>query len=513
MNYAIIAAGESSRLKQEGFESVKPLVKVGGEYLIERLIRLFKDNGCQSLSVIINSESKELQDFLQKKDFGIKINLIVKSTPSSLHSFWNIIHNSEFEECCLTTVDTIFNERDFKAYISYFQNNKDIDALMATTKFIDDEKPLYIKVDGEKITAFNDDNLEKDCDRVSAGIYCFRKKALDIANKAVREGVSRMRNYQRMLINNKLKVKDFLFSKVIDIDHVDDIQKAENLLKNNKINILAVERFSKYSRNCKNKDRQIFDDVVDNLAQMGFNVDIKNENDLDFNNDFCKYVISMARNPKVVDNFLKWEDKGAKVVNSPSACHNCHRELQIKIFQDKNIGIPDSQIVSTTKRELETIQWLDIKDYWIKRADFQTIERMDVIRVHSLFEGYKVLKNYSLRGIDKAVVSSHIEGDEIKFYGVSTGDWFYYYYPKENKFHVPINQTDIRIDFDKRKFIDTCRKAARYTLLDIFGGDAIVDKSGKTYILDMNDFPSYSCCKDVAAKHIAECFINKCELD
>ena len=147
MNYAIIAAGEGSRLRKEGFKSVKPLVKVCGEYLIERLIRIFKDNKAEQISIIINEESEDLQQFLNSRDFGVKINLIVKSTPSSLHSFWNIIHHSNFEECCLTTVDTIFNENDFKQYISYFQKDKGLDALMGITDFIDDEKPLYVQTD------------------------------------------------------------------------------------------------------------------------------------------------------------------------------------------------------------------------------------------------------------------------------------------------------------------------------------------------------------------------------
>ena len=96
MNYAIIAAGDGSRLRKEGFDNVKPLVKVCGEYLIERLIRIFKDNNADSISIIINEESGELNSYLHSKDWEVKINLIVKSTPSSLHSFWNIINQIFF---------------------------------------------------------------------------------------------------------------------------------------------------------------------------------------------------------------------------------------------------------------------------------------------------------------------------------------------------------------------------------------------------------------------------------
>ena len=45
MKYAIIAAGEGSRLREEGIKVPKPMVNLRGEMLIERLIRIFKSQG------------------------------------------------------------------------------------------------------------------------------------------------------------------------------------------------------------------------------------------------------------------------------------------------------------------------------------------------------------------------------------------------------------------------------------------------------------------------------------
>ena len=42
-------------------------------------------------------------------------------------------------------------------------------------------------------------------------------------------GESRMRNFQRALIREGKRLKAWQFSKVIDIDHVSDIAKAEEL--------------------------------------------------------------------------------------------------------------------------------------------------------------------------------------------------------------------------------------------------------------------------------------------
>ena len=55
--------------------------------------------------------------------------------------------------------------------------------------------------------------------------------ALDILRDSMMEGVSRMRNYQRRLVENGLKLKAYPFSKIIDVDHASDIEKAAIFVK------------------------------------------------------------------------------------------------------------------------------------------------------------------------------------------------------------------------------------------------------------------------------------------
>lgn len=54
MKFAIIAAGEGSRLSQEGVELPKPLVRLNGEAMIDRLIRIFNENGAEEICIIVN---------------------------------------------------------------------------------------------------------------------------------------------------------------------------------------------------------------------------------------------------------------------------------------------------------------------------------------------------------------------------------------------------------------------------------------------------------------------------
>src|SRR5574344_836909 len=281
MNYAIIAAGEGSRLHKEGFKEAKPMVEVNGERLIERLIRIFKDNQAESITIIINQESASLQKLLNsRKDNGVRINLIVKSTPSSLHSFYEICSQTNPQEICLTTVDTIFDENKFSQYISAFQEQKDLDALMGTTSFVDDEKPLWIEKADSNIIKHYYSEQTPETKIVSGGIYCLRNQAIQLVFSAIKSGLSRMRNYQQLLVERGLKVKAFDLGKIIDIDHVSDIEKAQQFLTNhNEKTILAVHRAKVYSPNSSAKDDGIFQSVCSELINRGFLIDKVEENE------------------------------------------------------------------------------------------------------------------------------------------------------------------------------------------------------------------------------------------
>jgi NDP-sugar pyrophosphorylase family protein len=231
MNYAIIAAGEGSRLAKEGFTLPKPMVTLHGEMLIDRLIGIFMRNNAEKILVIINEESPLLETHLMGISESLPIVMVKKSTPSSLHSVYELFKSDpELSEVCLTTTDTVFREEEFSAFIAEFDENKELEGQMAVTAFIDDESPLYVAVDDDdRITAFTDDN-SIDTPFVSGGIYCLRTKAIETVNAAVENGVSRMRNFQRQLVENGLHLKAYPFTKIVDVDHVSDIQTAELFL-------------------------------------------------------------------------------------------------------------------------------------------------------------------------------------------------------------------------------------------------------------------------------------------
>ena len=231
MKFAIISAGEGSRLSQEGVQLPKPLVQLNGVAMIDRLIHIFAQNGAEEVVVIINNEVPLTKAHLHEleKTSEVPLRVVVKTTPSSMHSFYELSRYLKDDRFCLTTVDTIFREEEFARFIEAFKAF-DGDGMMAVTDYIDDEKPLYIGTDAaNRITGFYD-SLQPDTRYISGGIYCLSPKSIVTLEKCMTQGMSRMRNFQRQLVADGLRLKAYPFSKILDVDHADDIVKAEAFL-------------------------------------------------------------------------------------------------------------------------------------------------------------------------------------------------------------------------------------------------------------------------------------------
>lgn len=244
MNFAIIAAGEGSRLAQEGVEKPKPLVDIDGRPMIGRLLEIFSRSGGRRIVVCVNEFMKEVKAYLDAFQFeprsdGTVPELIVKvkTTPSSMHTMAEIASEMRGHgRWIATTVDTIFWPSDFQAYVeAWEQAPAKVNVMMAVTDFVDDEKPLWITTTPSsdsgtlRITSFLDRAPEHP-EYISGGIYGLSDPAIDVLEECLAKGVSRMRNYQRALVEAGLDVEAFPMGKIIDVDHAADIAVANSFL-------------------------------------------------------------------------------------------------------------------------------------------------------------------------------------------------------------------------------------------------------------------------------------------
>ncbi len=228
----IIAAGDGSRLVKEGCLYKKPMLPLNGVPMIERLIDILAAENFTEFNIITNEANSDIVEYLSFLSYmkSYNINMIKITTPSSMHSLYELIKNNYNYPFYLCTVDTVFTAKEFRNYVEYCENNASkFDAIIAITGYIDDEKPLYVRTENDRISAFLDQ--AEDCTKVTSGIYYFNTNIYNLIEQEINKGTQRMRNFQRSLISAGLNVGHYTFEKTLDVDHVSDIIKAEAFLK------------------------------------------------------------------------------------------------------------------------------------------------------------------------------------------------------------------------------------------------------------------------------------------
>jgi dTDP-glucose pyrophosphorylase len=528
MQFAVLAAGNGSRLKESGIKLPKPLVKVGGVTLIHRLFTVFQQCGATKISVIINPDSGRLLNRILRMSAIFPLYFRVQTTESSMHSLYELLPILDDDKLCLTTVDTVFEEKKFKKYIDAFSEMDDCDALMAVTQYIDDEKPLYVNVDDDmNIKGFYDeDNKEENYKYISAGIYGLTPACMEVLKECISEGKQRMRTFQQELINHGLKVKAFDIGDVIDVDSADDILKARKLIKKKNCYvpdaraliamsycdlpvIMALGREKFYSPGRQMDDLKIYNNVIKELEKRSYIV--KKRVESYFHEHHVKdinavAVFSMARSSKALSQLSKVE---VPVINSAQGVRNCLRIQQMELLEGAYY-LPAYHCCKTS--DMVHKVW-NSYPCWVKNADTHTTSQYDVVFAKSLYELQRAKREMYKSKVKHCVIQEHIEGTLYKFYGVRGKglitiskeqgyDKFGYRY-KTNDYGSYRNYT---VDsFPAAKDIEMIAlDAANRLNVDVYGGDVIVTEDNRVFLIDFNDWPSYRTCRKKAAVMIAD---------
>lgn len=554
MHYAIIAAGEGSRLKEEGVEVPKPLVRIQGLPMIERLIRIFMSNGARSISIICNEQMLQIKEYLESLKEGnllcgvddngtpyvCQLNIVVKTTASSMHSLAelsNVIPEGKF---CLTTVDTVFSEKEFSAYIRAFasMDDRQVDGLFAVTPFVDDEKPLWVAVlpkenfscacakngpDCTEIIGFYDRREEmpsKVDETVSGGIYCLNTRtAFPVLFKCLAQGQSRMRNFQRALISAGLRLGAYVFPKIMDIDHVSDIEKAESWLRSvNGQKLLAISRSQIYSPNNEVKDAAIFHAVMSNLQHRGWTIEEVTETEWQKRDpiaisDNFDLVVHMARK---TESLALLEELRIPVLNLPDSVMTVSKsrsETLSKLQQSGvnvprfcNFGLLQQDAIATGISNLEFPVWIKVmREDGAKSSDVSFLQDAQTV--------YRYIAKLNQEQILDSLLMEHVEGELVKCYVVLGGApeplkllrWFRPLTSGYSKFGEA-EQHNIVLDsliVDETKLSSLAIKIGYSLGLQIFGFDMVVKPDHSYSVIDVNDWPSFSMCRDEAADAIA----------
>ncbi|WP_018462527.1 ATP-grasp domain-containing protein [Segatella paludivivens] len=261
--------------------------------------------------------------------------------------------------------------------------------------------------------------------------------------------------------------------------------------------IIAVRRDDRFSPNSVEKDKAILQAVCDRLP---YDISMIDEGKLSVFDEADVYL-SMARLPETLTLLKTKEDEGAIVVNSAYGVETCGRRKLDNIMRDNDIPVPPSKGNS---------------GYWLKRGDAAAQSKSDVVYCKDRETLANKEAEFVIRGITNWIVQAHVPGDLVKFYAVK-GGFFKYFYPSddgESKFgDEKLNGDACHYAFDEKLLKTMADKVAQITGIDVYGGDAIITEDGDFYIIDFNDWPSFSRCRDIAADTIAKLATKKNSLN
>jgi len=207
-------------------------------------------------------------------------------------------------------------------------------------------------------------------------------------------------------------------------------------------------------------------------------------------------VFLMCERVGALDLLTAWEARGIPHVNSPRAVLNTYRNRMVEQLREANVPFIESRLVST-----EIVPSAMTTPVWVKRADVHNTQDGDVVFADSPRGVASALAALGARGIVRAVIQPHVDGDLVKCYGIGRAarraepEWFRWFYHKD--------QTVAGHPLDPDRLAALAHTAAAALGLEVYGGDAIATPGGGLTLLDLNAWPSFALYRDEAAPAIA----------
>lgn len=223
----IIAAGNGTRLRADGWRVSKPMVPVAGRPLIDHALDRFRAVGIRHLTIIINEESDDCQQWLADQAGEFDIDLVIRTTPSSYASFRIVADRLAGARALITTVDSIMPLDDFRRFVADSANFPGDAVVLGLTDHVNDEKPLWSTLDSTdgRIRRLGADRGS----HVTAGLYVLPARW----TAGPDAGFARLRDYLVWLVAAGHPLYGIVLPSTFDIDRAHDIVLAERAISDN----------------------------------------------------------------------------------------------------------------------------------------------------------------------------------------------------------------------------------------------------------------------------------------
>lgn len=227
MRGGIIAAGAGARLRQAGWTMPKPLVPVAGIPLIEHTIRNLLGAGVSSLVIIVNEQARECETWARARFPRLDLQVIVKTTDSSLESFREVAGRLGAGRALISTVDAWCPEEGFRTFVRAARLFPPDASVLAVTPLVDDERPLWVTLDASgRVASLGGDSG----DVVTAGLYLVPERVRRLSPPPE---VKRLREFLVWLLQRGEPLYGVVLPAVVDVDRAEDVALAETLAHQN----------------------------------------------------------------------------------------------------------------------------------------------------------------------------------------------------------------------------------------------------------------------------------------
>lgn len=258
--------------------------------------------------------------------------------------------------------------------------------------------------------------------------------------------------------------------------------------------VVGVRRALRFSPNNEANDLAILQAVV-----APFQGIIVEEEDNSLANSLLSadVVLSMARTPAALFLLDGIARRGTRVINPPEGVRHCDRNTLFRLAQVADVPVPPA----------------DGDDgYWLKRADAAAQTREDIVFCADRQQLQQAVAAFHQRGICDYLVQAHQRGDLVKFYGVLGTGFFRTFYPGDDgqsKFGDEArNGSPQHYLFSLLELHSASERLATAAHCPVYGGDAIIRADGTFVLIDFNDWPSFSRCRDEAANAIRQLVVD-----
>ena len=218
----IIAAGDGTRLRATGYAMPKPLVPVAGVPLIDWVIGNFRAAGITSLVIIVNEQARACRDWVHSRFPDLDVEVIVKTTRSSLESFFEVTRRLAGERVLISTVDAWCRPNDFVGFVQAARQRPADASVLAVTPLVADERPVWVDVDaGGCIRRLGG----AEGTHVTAGLYMLSERA----RSATPPALGSLRHFLAWLLTQGEPLYAETIENVVDVDQQSDVVLAEEL--------------------------------------------------------------------------------------------------------------------------------------------------------------------------------------------------------------------------------------------------------------------------------------------